>query len=148
MKNRGKSKVLFGFFISLFSEQIQAEDISLMLTPAQQKSLNGALYAAGNSGLIKTDVIFLQAILYLDEQQWVIWVNDQRIDPQSALVGIDIHQVMPDKVLLSFEEGAPVTLKVNQSYLATGRVKEGDQRYTHLPNDTVSSHNNSTDEPD
>lgn len=69
--------------------------------------------------------IYLKAIVFADDQTWVVWLNDEKVLPQE---NAQIRQVTPDTLIMECD-GQRITLHPNESYSPKlKRVIRGDIR--------------------
>jgi len=106
--------------VYLYSQREQ-NHLAMNLQQQQVTYLKSQIYLAQKQNLSKPRVksIRLKAILYLDEHNWCIWLNDKKITSSNCPNHIQIKAIANDSIDFAWMEGPvkyDISLKVNESF--------------------------------
>ena len=107
-----------------------AKDFSLLFTLQEQQQIRQAYhkaYARQDVPLHQATHLHLNAILYMDEDYWTVWVNGRKITPDSPSTHLTIHEVSATHVhctWLHARQSYEVELRINQTF--TPKTSEPD----------------------
>ncbi len=128
-------KVLFLAALGLaFPSSLEAQDAppSLFYSPQEVWQIETALRHEQPALLTQAKhVLHCGSLVYIDQDQWIVWLQGEKWTPQTARPNLHILSVTPESVHLSLlmggeKEPREVTLRPNQSFnLLTGAVMEG-----------------------
>lgn len=96
----------------------EAPNFSLFLTDEEQTLYRQVLPTISKRA--SDNELRLKAIMLLDEDQWTIWINDQKITPESCPAHMEIQQVsdLGVNMILKTPQGPrEIMLKLNEPYV-------------------------------
>ncbi|MEN8235990.1 MAG: hypothetical protein ABFQ95_00340 [Pseudomonadota bacterium] len=98
------------------------DDFSLLFTPEEQyqiKSTNRRAHIRAKTPIHQAKQLHLNAVLYVDENNWTIWINGHKITPNSPNVHLIIHKVSSEHILCTWKhttQNYEVELRTNQMF--------------------------------
>ena len=106
---------------------------SVFFSRDELESINAAVKTARhNNPIASADRIHLGGIIYTNDDDWSLWLQGERVTPESQNAARKIIEVTPKHVRLEVtppQGGAPIaiTLLPHQTYrFSTGQISEGD----------------------
>ena len=99
------------------------DDFSLLFTPQEQQQIRQAyqkVYTRQDEPIHQATYLHLNAILYMDESYWTIWVNGQKITPDSPSTHLTIHEVSATHIRCTWQHmtrNYEVELRANQTFV-------------------------------
>lgn len=117
----------FYLFVLLFinppaygSTDYKLERFSLFYSPAEQKTIDDRRTQSCHviDHNLVDSIIRLNGVAYINDQQWSVWINNHRIDPDHPYNGIKVIKVSHDGImfrLLQDHESVTHHLRINQT---------------------------------
>jgi len=90
-----------------------------MFTPEEVAAIKTKRQIEKLNSYRKEGVVICNGIMFIDEKNWSVWLNQKLLSPQLRRPEFKIHQVTPEKVDLTWrykQEEHRVILQPNQGY--------------------------------
>ena len=107
--------VALGLVLGVVTGKAQmSTDFSILFTDQEQQNIQTALQTPPTP---QPDKLHLGGIMFADNKNWVIWINDQRITPGEVHPYITVHEVSNSQVNCTWHrqgQDLKVALKLGQ----------------------------------
>ncbi|MBY0501807.1 MAG: hypothetical protein K2P93_07385 [Alphaproteobacteria bacterium] len=112
-----KILIFFSAILTLWVRESLLAYPSLFFSEEEIESIHIKSEKRSNNICAVKETIMLSAIVYLDKENWTLWINDKIIHTKNehSIHGFQIHKVTPSEVKF-LSSSKTITLRPSQNY--------------------------------